>query len=67
MTIYATPFDPETRKATSVSTDSGFDSMGQAVDTMGEPLKRTEAFLIYPGAVLFSHVAFYLGERDPCL
>lgn len=63
--IYLTQFDPATRKATAHSAPSGFDSFDAVITMMGEPKKRTEAFLIYEG-VLFSRVAFYLGERQPC-
>lgn len=38
MTIFATPFDPETRKATAVSTDSGFATLEQVRAALGEPL-----------------------------
>ena len=65
-TIYLTPFDPVTRKSTSVSERSGFGSFDEAVAMMGEPATRREAFLIYEG-VLLSYVAFYLGERAECL
>ena len=67
MTIFVTPFDPKTRQCQSVSTDSGFNSLEQVVEMMGEPIKQTEAFLIYgddSARVLFSRVAFYKGPLD---
>ena len=63
MTIYATPFDAETRKPTGHSANSGFVTLEQVVETMGPPVKQTDALAIYPGAVLFSRTPFYLG---PC-
>jgi len=61
MTIYATPFNPETREPTGYSTDSGFSTLDQVVAAMGPPLERTEALVVYPGAVLFSRLPFWLG------
>lgn len=65
--IYATPFDPNTRHPTGHSTDSGFATLEQVVETLGPPVKQTDALVIYPGAVLFSRTPFYLGEVEPCL
>lgn len=59
--IYATSFNPETRLPTSISTDSGFESLEQVRLILGEPKKETPAFLIYPGDVIFSRIAWFLG------
>lgn len=67
-TIYATPFNPIIRQCTGISNNSGFESFEHVIAAMGDPIRRTEAFIIYPAGdqrVLFSYVAFYLGERPP--
>lgn len=35
MTVYLTPYDPKTLKTTGPSTDSGFESVDQAVECLG--------------------------------
>lgn len=68
MIIYVTPFLVSTRQCTGLSTDSGFTSIQQAVDAMGDShFKRTRALLIYGDAenrVLFSTTKFNAGERS---
>lgn len=60
MTIYTTPFDPETLQATGRSEPSGFESLDQIRQLMGPPLHGTAALLVYPGGVLFSRIPFNL-------
>lgn len=57
MTIYATPFDDETKQATAPSTDSGFTTIGEAVEAMGaEWLACSERAVIYPGLMFSDYV-----------
>lgn len=49
MTIYSTPFDPETKQATAPSVDSGFSDLGEALACMGEPISASQRTVIYPG------------------
>jgi len=54
MTIYATPFDDETKQATSPSADSGFATLAEVVEAMGsEWLTCSGRAVVYPG-VMFS-------------
>ena len=67
MTIYATPYKTETKKPTGHSVDSGFESLEQVVEVMGEPVITHGSLYIYgddEDRVLFSRVPFYLGEID---
>lgn len=59
--IYVTPFTDEPRECTGPSTESGFQSLAEVSDAMGEPLKRYPAMLIYGDGndrVVFSRVVF---------
>lgn len=54
MTIYATPFDDETKQAVAPSSDSGFDTIADVVDAMGDEWKtRSSRAVIYEG-LMFS-------------
>lgn len=54
MTIYATPFDDETKRATAASADSGFATIAEVIETMGsEHLSCSQRAVIYPG-LMFS-------------
>lgn len=57
MTIYATPFDDETKQATAASTDSGFTSISEAVEAMGpEWLTCSDRAAVYPGLMFSDYV-----------
>lgn len=65
MTIYATPFTDEPRECTGPSTDSGFQSLDEVVEAMGEPAKRYRAMLIYGEGndrVVFSRIIFRIDD-----
>lgn len=54
MTIYVTTFDHATQRATSNSEDSGFASIEQVVEVMGDGFsRRSDRCVVYPG-VFFS-------------
>jgi len=53
-TIFATPFNDETKQASSPSADSGFTSIAEVVESMGpEWLTCSERAVVYPG-LMFS-------------
>lgn len=57
MTIYATPFDDETKQATAASSDSGFANLTEVVDTMGpDHLSCSQRAVIYPGLMFSDYV-----------
>jgi len=60
MTIYQTPYNPETLRPTGHSIESPFKSLGQV---MGPPATRGPRWLGY-GDVAFSDFVFYVGERE---
>lgn len=60
MTIYATPFDDETKQATGQSTDSGFGTLVEVVEAMGgEFLTCSERAVVYPGLMFSDYVVRY--------
>lgn len=57
MTIYATPFDDETKQATAASSDSGFTSIDEVVEAMGsEWLTCSDRAAVYPGLMFSDYV-----------
>lgn len=57
VTIYATPFDNETKKATGQSTDSGFSNIGEVIDAMGgEWLSLSDRAVTYPSLFFSDYV-----------
>lgn len=57
--IYVTPFTDEPRECT----ESGFQSLAEVSDAMGEPAIRYPAMLIYGNGndrVVFSRVVFFI-------
>lgn len=50
--IYMTPFNQATRQPTGPSKPTGWNTLQQAADLMGEPSKRYAAMLIYDAFVL---------------
>jgi len=61
MTIYITPYDVATLRPTSLSTDSGLESLDQVVEIMGEPTERGQRWVAYD-EMAYSEIPFYLGE-----
>ena len=61
--IYMTPFDTQTKLATSASTDSGFDSIQQVRDVMGEPSTDGKRIVIYDD-VAFTEYPCYIDPKD---
>jgi hypothetical protein len=61
--IYVTPYRADDKTITGPSVDSGFKTMTDVVELMGEPLVKQKSILIYgPGnnRVLFSKLRFQL-------
>lgn len=59
-TIYATPFDNDTKLATGNSTDSGFGTLVEVVEAMGgEFLTCSERAVVYPGLMFSDYVVRY--------
>lgn len=54
--IYLTPFDPVTLLCTGPSTDSGFESLDQAAETMGPPVQRLRRMVQYHGFCFTDYV-----------
>lgn len=68
MTIYATPYDGETLQTTGLSTDSGFDTLDQVAQALGEPAIGDTRWLGYGEGgqmVAFSEFPFNLGPQLP--
>jgi len=61
MTIYLTPFDPDTKECLAHSADSGFSTLQEVRAAMGESIRETPSYAVYPGGLLFSYLAWYLG------
>lgn len=57
MTIYATPFDPQTKQATGPSTDSGFCTIAEVVEAMGgEFLTCSDRAAVYEDLMFSDYV-----------
>lgn len=57
MTIYATPFDNDTKDSTGPSTDSGMTSIDQVVELMGPDwLTCSQRAVVYPGVMFSDYV-----------
>lgn len=59
MTIWATPFNRDSKQCTGPSAPAGFETFEQVIEAMGEPTVKRRAFLVYgEGAdrVLFSRL-----------
>ena len=57
MTIHSTPFDPDTKQPTGPSTDSGFGSIDEAVEILGDGyLSRGKRSVTYLGVFLSDYV-----------
>lgn len=57
MTIYATPFDEETKQTTGPSTDSGFTTIAEVVEALGgEWLTCSDRAAVYPGIMFSDYV-----------
>lgn len=58
MTVYFTTYDPETLKTTGASTDSGFGSVGEAVQCLGADWATcSNRAAFYPAAGLAAGLA----------
>lgn len=56
-TIYCTPFDDETKQSTGPSTDSGFTSIAEVLESMGcEFLSCSDRAVVYPGLMFSDYV-----------
>lgn len=71
MTIYATPFRRSDLEPTGPTTDSGFESLDQVVELMGDDYRlKTLRYVIYGGddeRVIYSDVKFgvdHFGNND---
>lgn len=68
MTIYATPFLASTKKTTRPSMDSGFESLDQVVEIMGEEyISRDKRTVIYgpdEDRIIYSDYIFRIDEPD---
>lgn len=57
MTIYCTPFDQDTKQATSPSTDSGFTTIAEVVESMGgDWLSCSDRAVVYLGLMFSDYV-----------
>jgi len=69
VTIFITPYDPThpQRLCTGPSTDSGFSSLEEVRQLMGEPLHAGRGYLLYPGGTCFStmRLAAELTQPSP--
>lgn len=65
--IYLTPYNPDhpQRLCTGPSEDSGFSTLDEVRQMLGEPLHADPRYLLYPGGVCFS-VMRLSSERQPC-
>lgn len=68
MTIYATPFLASTKETTGPSMDSGFESLDQVVEIMGdEYVRRSKRMVIYgpdEDRIVYSDFIFRIDEPD---
>lgn len=65
MTIYATPYDPETKQCTGASVDCGFTELRQVTDVLGPAPVGGQRWVGYPDAgVAYSDFIFY-SEGTP--
>jgi hypothetical protein len=66
--IYATPYNPTTKKCTGPSTDSGLESLDQVAEFMGPPTRRSRRWLAYvtddDQAIAYSDFVFNSGETE---
>lgn len=57
MTIYATPFDEQTKQSTGPSADSGFQTIDEVVEALGDEFKtRSNRCVVYPGVMFSDYV-----------
>ena len=67
-TIYATPYNESTGEQTGESTDSGFTSINQVIETMGDEYERGNNHVVVYGRgedqVIFSDFSFYAKHFD---
>lgn len=65
--IYLTPYDPThpQRLCTGPSTDSGFSSLEEVRQLMGEPLHAGRGYLLYPGGTCFSNMRLAAELTQP--
>lgn len=61
--IYITPFNTTTKQATSASSDSGFSTIQEVRDVMGEPTTDGKRIVIYDD-VAFSEYPCYIDSKD---
>lgn len=54
MTIYATPFDEDTLQATAPSADSGFETIGDVIEAMGDGWKTCSGRAVIYDGLMFS-------------
>lgn len=54
MIIYCTPFDEETKQVTGPSADSGFETIGDVVDAMGDDWKTCSGRAVIYDGLMFS-------------
>ena len=60
MTIYATPFDPQTKQATGPSSESGFDMIAEVVEAMGgDFLTCSDRAVVYDDLMFSDYVVRY--------
>lgn len=62
--IYMTPFNPETKQCTNESSITFYGSFDEVINSVGEPLCKSNAYVIYDD-VIYSRM-FWHYKKEPC-